>query len=419
MIFISLSPNTEKDDITLARRLLFKPRLWQEGGAVRDLESCFQEWLPARYALAFNSGRTCLYAILKTLNLQKTDEVLLQAYTCVAVADPIIWAGAKPVYVDCSESDFNMSLIDLKKKISPRSKVLIVQHTFGCPCQIKELLAVAQHHKLLVIEDCAHCLGAKYNNKLLGTFGDVSFFSFGRDKVISSVFGGMVATNNQAMAAELKKIQQAVSYPSRNWVARNLLHPLVFSLGKKSYNFFNIGKVILALLKKIEFTPLAVSPAEKQAKKPYFIGKKMPNALAILAKQQFDKLKRFNQHRQKIAEIYDKELTELPHIILPKTMPGRIYLRYTVRLTRPRALMKKSQKYGIELGCWYDRPVAPHDVNQKKVFYKTGSCPVAERLAEESLNLPTNIQTSSDDALKITQFIKKCLQPEFKHLRTV
>lgn len=407
MIFISLSPNTEKDDIALAFSLLFKPHLWQDGGAVRELEFCFQQWLPARYALAFNSGRACLYAILKTLNLQKTDEVLLQAYTCVAVADPIIWAGAKPVYVDCAESDFNMSLVDLKKKISRRSKVLIIQHTFGCPSQIKELLEIAKDHKLFVIEDCAHCLGAEYNSKLLGAFGEASFFSFGRDKVISSVFGGMVVTNNQAIAAELKKIQLSMPYPSRNWVARNLLHPLVFSWGKKSYNFFNLGKAALALLKRIKLIPLAVSPAEKQAKKPYFIGKKMPNALAVLARQQFDKLSRFNRHRQKIAEVYDKELTGLPHIILPEIAPGRIYLRYTVRVAQPRSLIKKAQKYGIELGCWYDKPVAPHDVNQEKVFYKAGSCPVAECLAKESLNLPTNIQTSPEDGLKVARFIKE------------
>jgi dTDP-4-amino-4,6-dideoxygalactose transaminase len=221
------------------------------------------------------------------------------------------------------------------------------------------------------------------------------------------VFGGMVATNNQAIAAKLEKLQRDMPQPSRAWIARNLLHPLVFSWGKKSYNFFNLGKAVLALMKKIQFIPLAVSPAEKQGKEPRFINKKMPNALAILAKQQFDKLERFNQRRRKIAAIYDKELADLPRIILPKATDGHIYLRYTVRVANPWALIKKAQKQGIELGCWYDKPVAPHDVNQAKVFYQAGSCPTAELLAKESLNLPTNIQTSPSDALKITRFIKQ------------
>jgi len=407
MIFTSLSPNTEKDDIALALKLLFKRRLWQEGGAADDLEFYFREWLPASYAVAFSSGRACLAAILKALGLKQGDEVLLQAYTCVAVAGPIIWAGAVPVYVDCSERDFNMSLVDLKKKISPASKALIIQHTFGCPSQVEELLAIAKQHKLLVIEDCAHSLGAEHSGKRLGTFGDVSFFSFGRDKVISSVCGGMAATNNQAIADKLRAIQQAMPYPSNNWVAKNLSHPLVFSWFKKSYNFFNLGKAILALLKKFEITPLAVSPAEKQGGEPSFIGKRMPNGLAVLAKRQIDKLERFNQHRQEIAAIYYKELSGLKGVKLPMPVSGHIYLRYTVRVANPRLLMKKAQRQGIELGCWYDKPVAPHDVNQEKVFYKAGSCPVAEWLAGESLNLPTNIQTSPADALKVARFIKQ------------
>jgi len=408
MIFTSLSPNTEKDDIALARSLLFKPGLWQEGGAGRDLEFTFREWLPARYALNFDSGRTCLYAILKALGVKKRDEVLLQAYTCAAVPDPIIWAGAKPVYVDCQE-DFTMSSADLKKKISPKSKALIIQHTFGKPADLKVILAIAKRHKLFVIEDCAHCLGGKHNGKHLGTFGDASFFSFGRDKVISSISGGILATNNQALAGKLEKFQKALSYPSRFWVAKNLWHPLIFVWGKKSYNFCNIGKIFLFLVKELGIIPRAVYPAEKQGEKPPMAFRKMPNALTVLALRQLNKLERFNHHRREIAAIYDKELKDLPGVKLPQQAPGHSYLRYTIRVADPQILIDKAKTQGIELGNWYNRPVAPQDVNQQKVFYKPGSCPVAEWLAKESVNLPTNIQTSPVDALRVAQFIKQTL----------
>ena len=408
MIFTSLSPNTEKDDIALADSLLFKPWLWQEGGAGRDLEFTFREWLPAGYAFAFDSGRTCLYAILKVLGVKKRDEVLLQAYTCAAVPGPIIWTGAKPVYVDCRE-DFTMSPADLKKKISPNSKVLIIQHTFGQPADLETILAIAKRHKLFIIEDCAHCLGGEYNGERLGTFGDASFFSFGRDKVISSVSGGLLATNNQDLAIKLEKFQKSLPYPAKILVAKNLWHPLIFVWGKKSYNFFNSGKSFLLLVKTLGIIPRAVCPAEKQGGRPAAAFRRMPNTLAILALHQFDKLERFNQHHRAIAAIYDKELNGLSGVKLPKAVSGHIYLRYTIRVVNPQSLIDKAKKQGIELGNWYNRPVAPQDVNQQKVFYKPGSCPVAEWLAKESVNLPTNIQTSPVDALRVAQFIKQTL----------
>jgi len=151
MIFTSLSPNTEADDIFLALKILISPWLWVKGRAVKELENTFKQWLGVKYVFAFSSGRTCLYVILSSLGLSKNDEVLLQAYTCVAVPNSIIWAGAKPVYVDCEETIFNMSVEDLKKKITPKSKALIIQHTFGRPTKIDQLMAAAKENNLQII----------------------------------------------------------------------------------------------------------------------------------------------------------------------------------------------------------------------------------------------------------------------------
>ena len=408
-VFTSLSPNTERDDLLLAWRMLFKPWLWQKGQGVLELENYFKNWLPASYAFAFSSGRACLYAILQTMGIGPGDEVLLQAYTCVVVPNPIIWLGARPIYVDCQD-DFTMSVDDLEKKITAKSKAIIVQHTFGCPSQIEAIMALAKRHNLLVIEDCAHCLGGQYQGKALGTFGDVSFFSFGRDKIISSVFGGIVATNNLAIAEKIAKLQNDLTCPSYGWILRQLAHPLVLYFVKKTYNVLYLGKFLVTLIKQLGLISRAVSLAERQGGKPVFILRKMSNGLAVLALHQLKKVARFNAHRQKIATLYNRELADLPDVRLPQLRLDNVYLRYTICLDKTKFLISQAKKQGIELGCWYDYPVAPRDTNLDKVFYTLGSCPTAEKLAKESVNLPTNIQTSEKDAIRVAKALKDILK---------
>src|SRR3989338_9729939 len=114
-ISISLSPNIEPDDVWLVLKLIFSCWKWKKGKAILELENEFKKYIGARHAFSFNSGRSALYAILKALNLPKDTEVLLQAFTCNAAVNPILWNGLNPIYVDCDENSFNMDIDDLKK----------------------------------------------------------------------------------------------------------------------------------------------------------------------------------------------------------------------------------------------------------------------------------------------------------------
>ncbi|HEA84491.1 MAG TPA: aminotransferase class I/II-fold pyridoxal phosphate-dependent enzyme, partial [Candidatus Wildermuthbacteria bacterium] len=184
-ISISLSPNTEKDDIRLAlKEILSFGFLRSRGREINELEKEFSKKVGVRHAVSFNSGRSALMAVLCALELKKDDEVLLQAFTCNAVPNPVLWSSLKPVYVDCKE-DYNISPQDLEQKITKKSRAVIVQHTFGKPADMDKIQAVCRQNKLLLIEDCAHALRAEYKGVEVGTFGDIAFFSFSRDKVIS------------------------------------------------------------------------------------------------------------------------------------------------------------------------------------------------------------------------------------------
>lgn len=404
-ISISLSPNTEKDDILLAFKLLFRPWLWKIGGIIAKFENEFKSYLGIKYAFSFNSGRSSLMAILESLGLEKGSEILLQAFTCNAAANPIIWSGLSPIYVDVNEETFNIDAKDLKLKIGPKSKAVIVQHTFGIPADMDEILKICKENNLILIEDCAHSLGAAYKSKKVGTFGKISYFSFSRDKVISSVYGGMVATDDPSLAEKIRKIQDKYGYPSFYWVKQQLLHPFLMNwVILPTYSI--LGKYLLVIFQRLHILSKAVHWKEKRGQKPSYFPKRMPNALAILALNQLKKIYRFNKHRLEIAKFYEKELSTY-NFQLPTVHEGNIFLRFPIKHQKAHEIIRKAWDNNLLIGDWYTTTIAPHDTKAERLFYESGSCPKAERLAKETLNLPTHINIPKIEAKKIIEFLKQ------------
>lgn len=412
-ISISLSPNTESDDTWLAFRLLVQPWKWKTGRAIKHLEESFRVYQKADYAISFNSGRSALLAILKSLEFAQNDQVFVQAFTCNAVPNPVMWAGLTPVYVDCREDDFNMNEEDLERKIEAsrhagkNPRAVIAQHTFGIPANLDALATVCKKHNLILIEDCAHALGAKYKGNLVGTFGEAAFFSFSRDKVISSVYGGMATTNNALLAKKIRAFQQKAGLPSLLWIAQQLLHPV--AMNWKILPLYKFpGKYLLEIAQRLHLLSKAVHWKEKQGMKPGYFPKSLPNALALLAAYQFTKLERFNAHRREIAKMYQESLRD-QKLILPAESGERsaIYLRYPVGYAKAHSLIRHAWKKNLLLGDWYTTPIAPSDTRAEKVQYMRGSCPVAEKLAGRTFNLPTHIRITPNEVKKIIAFLKQ------------
>jgi len=436
-ISISLSPNVEKDDLHLALNLIIRPWLWKRGKAihpvksapqsgavsrkagqfngVKELEENFKKYLGVKYAFSFNSGRSAFFAILKSLNLDKGDDILLQAFTCNAVPNPVLWAGLEPIYVDCSKEDFNIDIEDLKRKITLRQaqgkppKVLVVQYTFGQPCNIDEINSIVRQYGLILIEDCAHSLGAEFSGQKVGTFGKAAFFSFSRDKIISSVYGGMATTNDDELGEALRQAQGKMGLPNPFWIFQQLLHPILLNyIILPIYDFLDLGKIFLVLSQWFHILSKAVSWQEKRGQRPDYFPKAMPNALAVIALNQFNKLEKFNNYRQKMADYYYENLKDTK-FELPKQFPNRknVFLRFTVKHKDAHDIIYEAwHKQNILLGDWYTTPIAPFDTKIEEMHYKSGSCINAERLAKITLNLPTHINISQKDAERIINFLK-------------
>jgi dTDP-4-amino-4,6-dideoxygalactose transaminase len=177
---------------------------------IQEFESKFAIKFENQYGTMFQHGRTGIYALLKVWGLAEV-EVICPAYTCVVVPHSIVLSGNYPVFIDCEEGSYNMDLVELENSISEKTRVIISTHLFGYPLDViklQEIVTKAEEkykHKIYVIQDCAHSYGCTWNGELVTKYGDASIFGMNISKIMNSIFGGMVITNNYDTDTKLKK----------------------------------------------------------------------------------------------------------------------------------------------------------------------------------------------------------------------
>jgi len=411
-IAAAFAPNYTFRDILIAMKYLYLPWKWkslQKGDNQNKLEIAFKEYLDTRYAISFDSARSGFFAILKCLGIGENDEVLLQAFTTVALPNAIMWCKAKPVFIDINEKTYNMNPDLIEKNITSRTKAIVVQHTFGNPADMDGIMSIAKKHNLYIIEDCAHSLGAEYKGKKTGRFGNAAFFSLGRDKVISSVSGGIIVTDDWRLGKSIYDLREKLPYPTKLHTIRQLLHPIITTKALKLYNLFGIGKLIMYVAGKFEILTRAYSKDEKGNRMPKYFPAKMPNALSEIALHQLKLADKFNEHRIKIASLYGHKLRGEKGISLPETTHDarNIFLWYTIQVEKKNETISGAKECNIFLGDWFPKAVGPLEVDLKKSGYVIGSCPVAERVSSKCVNLPTNKNTSKSDAMKVIEILTK------------
>jgi dTDP-4-amino-4,6-dideoxygalactose transaminase len=378
---------------------------WKRGRAVGTLEDRFARYHGVGRAYAVGSGREALYLILKSLGLKENDEIILQSFTCMVVVNSIVWNGLKPVYCDTDES-FNLNPEKLESIISSKTKAVIVQHTFGIPAQLEKIQKICRERNLILIEDCAHALGAEINGKKVGTMADFGFYSLGRSKVISAVSGGMIICNNNKFLPELEREYAELKDSPTGLIFQNLMHPIICSLAKATYGS-GLGKLLMVAGQKLKLLSYEVTKSEKRGimKKPFPC--RMPNALAELGLIQFGLLDKFNEHRYKLAKKYFEKLKSEFKKVDPQKFPGAVFLRYPVLVKNPEDILKAAKRQGIILGNWNNVPVAPADIDQSKSGYKKGENLHTENICQQVVNLPTQQNINEKDSNKIINFMNK------------
>lgn len=189
-----------------------------EGPFIARFEEQFARRVERKHAVAVCNGTAALDAAVEALGIGPGDEVILPAFTIISCVGQIVRAGAKPVLVDSDPLTWNMDVSQIERKITPRTKAIMVVHIFGLPVNMDPLLQLAARHGLRVIEDAAEAHGQYYNGRPCGSFGDVSTFSFYANKHVTTGEGGMVLTDDEHLAAECRSLRNLCFQPQRRFV---------------------------------------------------------------------------------------------------------------------------------------------------------------------------------------------------------
>lgn len=189
-----------------------------QGPYVTKFEESFANYLGVKYAITTTSGTSALHLALAALNIDKDDEVIVPTFTMIAPIFAVLYVGAKPVLIDSDLDTWNMDVSRIEKKITKKTKAIMVVHIYGHPADLNPILALAKKYGLFVIEDAAESLGSKYQGKKVGTFGDVACFSFYANKTITTGEGGMVVTNHKKLADRLRLLKDMAHSPKKRFL---------------------------------------------------------------------------------------------------------------------------------------------------------------------------------------------------------
>jgi len=190
-------PLITKEDVNYINQSILKGWISSEGPEVKKFENNFSKFIGHKYSLAVSSGTAALEIAVKSLNLKKGDEIIIPNFTIISNAIAVLKENLKIRLIDCQIKDWNMNVSEIEKKITKKTKAIIATHIYNFPLRVDLLKKICKKKNIIIIEDAAEALGQKLNNKLCGSFGDISIFSFYANKQITTGEGGMITTNNK------------------------------------------------------------------------------------------------------------------------------------------------------------------------------------------------------------------------------
>lgn len=327
---------------------------------VQRLEKDLSSYFGIKYAIGINAGTDGLIYGLKALEIKVGDEVICPVFTFVGTAEAIVWTGARPVFADINPQTFNISIDSLKKLVTRRTKAIIPVHLYGQSAEMGEILKLAHCHKLKVIEDTAQAFGAEYKGKKVGTIGNLGCLSFFPSKILGAFGdGGMVLTNNSKLAKTIKMMR-------------------VNGAKRLYYDHQIIGG-----------------------------SSRLDEIQAAILQIKFKYLKQNIEHRQKIANQYNKILKGIDDLILPFVSRNNyhVYNYYTIKTPFRDRLKDFLTINEIKTSIFYPKPL--HLLHAFKFLnYKSGDFPEAEKSSKEILSLPINEFLSLEKARFISNLIK-------------
>ena len=200
-------PKIFSNDKTFVNQALKTNWISSEGPFVKKFEINFSKYNKKKYGVAVSNGTAALEIAIKSLNLKKNSEVIIPSFSIISTVNAVIKNNLKPILVDCDLDTWNMNINKTLKKITRKTRAIIITHIYGLPVDMRKIIEVAKKRKIKIIEDAAEVIGLKYNKKICGSFGDISTFSFYANKHITTGEGGMICTNNKKYFEKCKSLR--------------------------------------------------------------------------------------------------------------------------------------------------------------------------------------------------------------------
>jgi perosamine synthetase len=350
MLRIPLSaPDVEEWEVERVAEVLRSGRL-SLGPKLSEFERAFSAYVGASHGVAVNSGTSGLHLAVRALGLGQGDEVITSPFSFIAPANAILYERATPVFVDVDPATLNVDPERIEAAVTPRTRALMVVHTFGRPALMSSIMDIARRHKLLVIEDACEAIGAETGGRKVGAIGDAGVFAFYPNKQITTGEGGMVVTSDAGVAARMRSQRNQGRAQSADW----------FEHAELGFNY------------------------------------RLPEASCALGLSQLERVESILERREAVARAYRLRLSGEPDLILPEmSIPeGRVsWFVYVVRLSdrfgREDRDWVVSELQARGIGCArYFAPIHLQPFYREAFGHRAGAFPVTERVAERALALP-------------------------------
>jgi dTDP-4-amino-4,6-dideoxygalactose transaminase len=353
------------------------------GPKVAEFERKMAAYKRVKHAVAVNSCTAGLHLSCVALGLRRGDEVIIPALTFCATVNAVIHAGATPVLADVDEQTLNLDPVDVQRRISPRTKAILPVHFAGRSCEMDALLELAERHNLLILEDCAHAIETEFRGRSAGSFGSAGVLSFYSTKNIVTGEGGMVLTNDEALAARIKRL--ALHGMSQDAWRR---------FSDDGYRHYDVEEVGY----KYNMTDLN----------------------AAIGLHQIDRVDQYWERRRQIWESYCSAFADLPvRLPAPLATNSRHALHlFTLLLDPSRAPVSRDEflwamhRRRIGTGVHY-RAIPVHPVYRQRFGWKPKDYPRSEAIGNSTVSLPLSAKLTDQDVSDVVAAVREILAPGY------
>jgi perosamine synthetase len=343
------------------------------GKYIPKFENEFKKIVNRKYSAAVSSGTAALDIAIKSLNLKKGDEIIVPNFTIISCVNEMIREGVKPIFIEADPNTFNIDVDKIESKITKKTKAILIAHIYGLPVDLKKIIKLKKKYNLFVIEDCAEQLGQTYYKKPIGSFGDISTFSFFANKHITTGEGGMIVTNNKIF------YRRFLEY-------RNIC----FSLSKPRFIHEDIGW-----------------------------NYRITNLQAAIGCAQLKKLKKFIRKKRLIGKMYTEELKNFKNIKLPiksTEYSKNIYWVYSIIIKNKKIDAKRFMKIlksrGIDSRPFFC-PMHMQPILKKNKLITKEKYPISEEIYKYGFYIPSGIGNTFSEIKIVIRNIKEILNNNF------